>query len=541
MFFGRSDPRSRLILLAIPLILSAFTHLWNITGIPHGLSYDENIYIRRAMHVLAGQGVQESRLYDHPYFAQLFLAGALGIIGYPNSLNPSPGDAQSIGMLYVVPRVIMGLIAVLDTFLIYKISEYRYNSRTVALIASVLFAIMPLSWDIRRVLLESVQLPFLLCSILFAISFKTNNSNNKYNNYKRIASVTLSGIFLGLAIFTKIPVFTMIPLVAFLIYRRNDGSIRTLGLWCIPLILIPLIWPIYAISVDQFDLWLQGIYFQTHRGSTLLFQSTNYKIHYAVILVSLGIIATGFAALKRDALIFLGIVPYLIFLYFIGYVSLWHLIPLLPIVCILFALIIKNLLEIANRNRTKYPFFKYLSVIIISGIFVLGLITLTMMLESTNDNSVYFKAAAFVTQILDADVSSNNNSNEINAKSKIVLISNPFYSWIPKYVFNMNNYEIIDYYDNLPIMADRVVFVIDHNLKVKLNQHIIGNMEKNFDLYSKNKQTTFGDTDNQVSVYEYDSYQTEGKNRTIVQNASGPTDNINDKYTKYNNITSPNQ
>ena len=62
----------------------------------------------------------------------------------------------------------MGILAVVDTFLVYKISERRYN-RNVAFIASVLFAVMPLSWLLRRILLDSILLPFLLSSILIAI------------------------------------------------------------------------------------------------------------------------------------------------------------------------------------------------------------------------------------------------------------------------------------------------------------------------------------------------------------------------------------
>ena len=67
------------------------------------------------MLVLDGSGPQESansgypRTYDHPYFGQLFLAGLLGAVGYPNSLHPTP-DVQSIEMLHLVPRVIMGIL-----------------------------------------------------------------------------------------------------------------------------------------------------------------------------------------------------------------------------------------------------------------------------------------------------------------------------------------------------------------------------------------------------------------------------------------------
>jgi len=82
-----------ILVILIPLILSAYSHLWNPLGFP-SIHIDESHYMRRAMLVLEGMGPQESaatgypRTYDHPYFGQLFLAGALAMIGYPSSLNP---------------------------------------------------------------------------------------------------------------------------------------------------------------------------------------------------------------------------------------------------------------------------------------------------------------------------------------------------------------------------------------------------------------------------------------------------------------------
>src|SRR5207247_5717214 len=89
--------------------------------------------------------------------------------------NNNNNMLHSIEMLYLVPKVLMGLLAVVDTFLIYKISEYRYN-RNVALIASILFAVMPITWLLRRVYLDSILMPFLLSSILFAVYTKNNSS-----------------------------------------------------------------------------------------------------------------------------------------------------------------------------------------------------------------------------------------------------------------------------------------------------------------------------------------------------------------------------
>src|SRR5215207_6102715 len=145
-------------LLVIPLVLSAYTHLWNPIGFP-SIYVDEGHYMRRTLSVLNGLGPQENdstytMQYDHPYFGQLFLAAMLSIVGYPDSLHPSP-DVKSIEMLHMVPRVLMGLLAMADTFLVYKIAERRYNNRMIGFIAAILFAVMPMTWLFRRIMLDS--------------------------------------------------------------------------------------------------------------------------------------------------------------------------------------------------------------------------------------------------------------------------------------------------------------------------------------------------------------------------------------------------
>src|SRR5215207_1518787 len=156
-------------LLLVTLLLSAFVHIWNPTQFPN-VHADEGTYMLRAMVFLKDKTLlpQGAPFYDHPYFGQIFLAGVMGLIGYPGSLHPTPdGNGDSIEMLYLVPRILMGLLAVADTFLVYKIAERRYN-RTVAFIAAILFAVIPITWILRRIFLDSLLLPFLLSSILFA-------------------------------------------------------------------------------------------------------------------------------------------------------------------------------------------------------------------------------------------------------------------------------------------------------------------------------------------------------------------------------------
>lgn len=70
------------LLITSILIVSAFSHLWNVAGFPD-IFFDEGVYMRRAMHVLNGIGPQEGAFYDHPLFGQIFLAGILAPLGIP--------------------------------------------------------------------------------------------------------------------------------------------------------------------------------------------------------------------------------------------------------------------------------------------------------------------------------------------------------------------------------------------------------------------------------------------------------------------------
>ncbi|TLX81752.1 MAG: glycosyltransferase [Thaumarchaeota archaeon] len=463
-------------LLIIPLSLSAFTHLWNPVGFPD-IFYDEGIYLRRAMHLLGGFGPQESpTFYDHPFFGQIFLASIFKTIGYPNFLNPT-SSIHSVEMLYIVPRVLMGILAVIDTFLIYKISEIRYNSK-VALIASILFAVMPLSWFTRRILLEPIQLPFLLSSILFALyAIKAGNNTSIINgNYdkvrrikmiKEIMPILLSGLLLGLAIFTKIPAITTIPLIIYLIlvsYNIGHQRWKLLGIWFMPVVLIPLIWPVYSIAVGQFDSWLNGISYQIGREKVSLLQNLSNLFRIDPILLLLFIAGLIAAAVKKDLFILLLAIPNIIFLYIVGYVSFRLFIPLIPLFCITAAVMISELLD-RVKNKSIY---RVLSggVIIIIGIF--GLIS-TLLLVTTQVTAGQFQSTVFVSTYL------KNFENKFHDKHEVTTAASPTYSWIFKYVFGNDNV-LFNYRDILyePIKTDNVLLISDDHFRqdIKSNKKL---------------------------------------------------------------------
>jgi hypothetical protein len=500
---GRAD----ICYFIIPLILSAYIHFWNSADYPSGPSNDEGIYIRRAMNVLSGFGPQESSFYDHPYFSQIFLGGVFYLINYPHFINPSIDNVDSIKMLFLVPRTIMAIIALVDTALVYLISKYWYNSRTIAITASTLFAVTPISDPIRRVLLESIQLPFFLLSILFAIysaKIKTANSNNNRSiNKKYILFILLSGVFLGLAIFTKIPIFTMIPLIAFIIYKNSSLRKKISISWIIPVIVIPLFWPAYAMYKNQLNQWIKGIYFQTHRGVQTLFEVIKNNFQHDPIVLSLGIMGIVFSIIKKDLFILIWAIPFLTFLYYVGFVSYWHIIPLYPLFCIAAARLIY---ELSHLIRKKYvQKFLPLTVLLVISIYSLYVYT-EVILSSSDNNSAHFKTIAYIDKYL-----YDNANNNTSYKRAPVVIANPFYAWIPEYVFHLNNYRYLDYLDNVFVKADHVLMIADRQWEYQANNKILdAKMIENYKLYGKNKIATFGrDVNNNstydVSIYAYNS------------------------------------
>jgi hypothetical protein len=430
------------------------------------------------MLVLEGSGPQESansgypRTYDHPYFGQLFLAGLLGVTGYPNSLHPT-SDVQSIEMLHLVPRVIMGLLAVLDTFLLYKITERRYN-KNVALIASVLFAVMPMTWILRRIYLDTLLMPLLLSSILFAIYIRAPNHNNNNNNnveqrpkviIKKNVLVILSGIFLGLAIYTKIPAFTMIPLVGYLVVANSKyNRKKTLGLWLLPVILIPLLWPAYAFSIGQGDLWLDWVLWQTGRKKPLAISLENFLQIDPVIMV-IGIIGLLYSAFKKDLLVVLWVLPFLIFSYFIGWVQYFHLIPIFPAFCVAGALAI---LAVSGKIKRKKPRL-LIPIILTSAIAVFGF-TATTLLITKDVNSGQFKIYSGIAQ----------NLADANGTS-ITLIGSHWWDWnsywITQYVLNQKHDVFDAHFDpqfRQDVKKDKILFVDDAKFIDRLERNIRG-------------------------------------------------------------------
>ena len=430
---------NRLTVIILSLVLSAITHLLNPVGFPD-LFYDEGVYIGKALHFLQSNNPQEGYFHGHPVFGQIFLGMLFKFSGYTDTTqihhskidnkyningNNNPDDSvESIKRLYLLPRIWMGILSVLDTLLVYKICETRYNCR-VAAMAAIFFAVMPITWFIRRVLLDSILLPFFLSSVFFAIFSK----NLEQQNHRNIA-VLLSGIFLGLSIFIKLSMVVMIPLVLYLVYytsiTKSKAGIR-LGMknivvrWFIPVIAIPSLWPIQSIVDNQFDLWLSDVWLQSTRATEGLIAIFQSFIIVDPVLMFLGFFGIAYSILKKEYIILLWILPFVCFSS-IFYTQYFHLIPVIPAWCIAAAFLIDRILSTIRNLARRLV----VQTITFTSIFLFGLIS-TLMIVSADLSSSQFEAAIYVLNYTLANTDRKNDTT---------IIASPIYASMYTYAFH---------------------------------------------------------------------------------------------------------
>jgi len=434
------------------------------------------------MLVIQGMGPQESaatgyqRTYDHPYFGQIFLGGILRLIGYPNFLSPV-SDQHSVEMLYTVPRLLMGLLAILDTFLIFKIAERRYGM-AVGLIASVFFAVMPMTWVLRRIYLDTLLMPFLLSSILFALYLRpSGNTQDPENTKSEVGQGTLillSGIFLGLAIYTKAPVFTMIPLVGSFVFFNSKKRFKSLGIWLIPVIIFPLLWPLYSVVVGQNDLWFQWVVWQTGRNRPLSISLTNFAQIDPVISI-IGIVGIIWTALKKDFFPLLWVGPFLIFSYFIGWVQYFHLIVIFPALCVGSAVLINDI-QIFVRKRLRFRSGRMvLSQVPFIIISLFGVVIMTLLITS-DVNSSYYRIYGSIASSIPTTSNSNENNSNVTLVGSHWWVWNSY--WITEYILG-KHHELVDpHFDpnfKLPLTTKNVIFVEDNEFLDSISRKIHSN------------------------------------------------------------------
>jgi hypothetical protein len=249
---------------------------------------------------------------------------------------------------------------------------------------------------------------------------------------------------------------------------------------------MPAIWPAYSIYAGHFDKWLYGVYEQTHREGWPLSISINEFFRIDPILLIVGIVGLFCAALKRDFFLLLWAIPFIVFMYLIGFVSNFHLLPLISLFCISAARLIVYIMDKLSSKIAGKKIFPY--TVVISGLVIFGL-TNTIILITANDNSPYFKAAAFVNRY----VPDTNNNNSEGVNNRITVTSSPFYIWIQKYRLHLNNYMHWAGLEGTVFKSKQVLWIADNefNIAMKTDNYTAIVFNKLHNLYYTKNLATF--------------------------------------------------
>jgi hypothetical protein len=198
----------------------------------------------------------------------------------------------------------------------------------------------------------------------------------------------------------------------------------------IPAIGIPLIWPAFALFTGDMNQWFEGVFWQATQRETEnkgLFDVLDSVSKTDPVLLILGGMGIIYLAVRREFIGILWLLPYFLLLYLVGWVNHFHLILIIPILCIAFAKMIYDLPYIIRLKKNKIM----ISSTITAGIVVFGIISTTILI-STNLSYIQLKTASYIGNTVytnNSNFYSNNAGTTLNnnTKDRVTIISGPIY------------------------------------------------------------------------------------------------------------------
>lgn len=163
------------------LVLVVIAHLVNVWGWPV-FGDDEGTYTAQAWAILHGKLAHYTYWYDHPPAGWIQLAGWLSL---PQLLGIGPTVATA--------RIVMVGYAAVTAYLIYRLARQVGLGYGAGLAALLVWGLYPLViFESRQVLLDNLQLPWLVGSFVLATSGK-----------RRLWAHVAAGVCFGVAVLTK--------------------------------------------------------------------------------------------------------------------------------------------------------------------------------------------------------------------------------------------------------------------------------------------------------------------------------------------------
>ena len=186
----------------------------------------------------------------------------------------------------------------------------------------------------------------------------------------------------------------------------------------------------------------------------------------------LGAAGVVYLTIRREFFPLIWIVPYVIFLILVGWVTHFHLIPIIPILCISIAKLVYDIPAIMHIKKSIPT-----STIIVSAIAIFGLISSTILISTDLTDAQYASVAyianALVLQMEVLPIKTIVTEIRLidTVTNQITVISSPLFSWIYIYVFDANHIFTHDR-DTQPITTEKIMLLVDSTYK-----HVISGVE----------------------------------------------------------------
>ena len=307
------------------------------------------------------------------------LGSILNLLEYKNDYSFYKENPLELAKLYLAGRLVSVLFGILSIVLLFIITKKYFNQST-GLLTSFIFAIVPVHVVNCHYLSTDAMMCFWVL-IVFFLSLKILESD-------KIVLYILSGLFVGISAATKYnsSITLILPISAHIIKeidKRNFNFFRLFKInilitICSALLGFIIVNPYSIISFSDFK---NGLLFSADvltrpmvtpdtfpNQPTILFYITNALIFgtgpLLFMLFIAGIIYSLVRLDKKQLIIFIWLLVWLIILSQTNWKLLRWTIPMIPFLCILSAKLIIDILNIAKRT------YKILTIVIVIFIFV---------------------------------------------------------------------------------------------------------------------------------------------------------------------------
>lgn len=343
-----------LLLILVALLISGLAHGYNMFGFPY-YENDEGTYLAQAWSVITvGKLAPYTYWYDHAPAGWIFTAGWLIITG----------GLYTFGFSLNSGRVFMLLIHLASSYLLIRIGKKLTGNIWPGLIATLIFSLSPLGlYFQRRLLLDNIMIFWVLWGYYLLLG-----------PVRKLSSIILSGLFLGIAVLSKENAVFFVPGFLFTIYKNAHLHNKRFAFisWLVVFSSVVSLYLLYAlISGELFPYGsrlggnsphvslITTLKYQASRGGGSILQITQSSfwknfllwIKQDVFIISAGIIfnlVLIVILLLKKKYIYFGLCLLAVFFWFFllrgGTVIEFYIVPLLPILSLIIGISVYEIL-----------------------------------------------------------------------------------------------------------------------------------------------------------------------------------------------------